>query len=226
MSMSSSGNTDRRTATRRTSSGELLGWSAAGDGLRHQGWVRDVSASGVAFVTEQCALPRLQQRIEVHRKVAHESGRYRVRRCESLSNDVWLVAAERDDGDSEQTAAAPFAKADYLESQPSAAVSHGYESARQSAQLRERRSSDRWLTNKLISWRIAGGSRARGGVVVERSLHGLVIEVASHDAVDPGLMIVPADDPTAQRHGFRSGIVRRVERHSDGRRVMYVELLA
>ena len=221
MSMSYTEKIERRIAPRRAAGGELLGWSAAGDGLRHQGWARDVSTSGLAFVTEQSDLPRLQQRIEVHRKVAHESGRYRVRRCEALSDDVWLVAAERDDGE-----AAPFATADYLEPQPGVARPHGYEGANDTPQIRERRSSDRWLTNKLIAWRVSGAARTRGGAVVERSLHGLVIEVTGHDAVDPGVMIVPADDSGAQRHGFRSAIVRRVERQRDGQRLMYVELLA
>jgi len=89
----------------------------------------------------------------------------------------------------------------------------------------ERRASQRWATRRELRWRTRGGRRGHTGVVVERSLNGLVLEADAGEAPEVGAYIKPETGEMASRHGFRVGVVVRRGADQDGRSVVYVEIL-
>jgi len=90
----------------------------------------------------------------------------------------------------------------------------------------ERRKSERWFAGKEISWQVHRGRRVHVGRVAERSLHGLVILTQAGDLPPPGTCVKPADSSTSVRHGFRSGVVRRIRHARDGESQVVVEILS
>ena len=91
----------------------------------------------------------------------------------------------------------------------------------------DRRASARWPTDKPLRWRLRGDSRASEGVVVERSLNGLVLLADADHAPELGEHLKPDSNEMAVRHGFRCAVV--VRRDADatlGRRKVYLEILA
>ena len=91
---------------------------------------------------------------------------------------------------------------------------------------KERRYSERWFSGKQIQWRIHRGRRVREGRVTERSLNGMALAVAAPDAVEPGVFVFPADDRSAQRHGFRTAVICRTVEVGPGERLLFVEILS
>ena len=88
----------------------------------------------------------------------------------------------------------------------------------------QRRRSARWSCDKLVQWRIYRGRAVHQGHIVERSLDGMVIDASCVPAA--GTCLVPADDQTALRRGFRFAIVRRTLPVSESVTRMFVEILA
>jgi len=95
--------------------------------------------------------------------------------------------------------------------------------------VREQRYGPRWATHRELQWRIGRRGRVRRGTVLERSLYGLVLAAEEMPApLSVGEVIRPVDRGQSRAHGFRVGVVRRVEPRSDGPAefVAVVELLA
>ena len=91
----------------------------------------------------------------------------------------------------------------------------------------DRRTSARWPTDKPLRWRLRGDSHASEGVVVERSLNGLVLLTHVIDAPELGEHLKPVSNEMAIRHGFRCAVVVRRDADSAlGRRKVYLEILA
>jgi len=91
---------------------------------------------------------------------------------------------------------------------------------------KERRYSQRWFSGKQIQWRIHRGRRIRSGVVTERSLNGMILAVEALDAVAPGVFVFPADDRSAQRHGFHTAVICRTAQAGPDEKLLFVEILA
>ena len=92
--------------------------------------------------------------------------------------------------------------------------------------VKDRRYSQRWFSGKQIQWRIHRGRRVREGRVTERSLNGMALAVAAPDAVEPGVFVLPADDQSAQRHGFHTAVICRTAQGGPNQRLLYVEILS
>ncbi len=91
----------------------------------------------------------------------------------------------------------------------------------------DRRSSERWLTDKPLRWRLRGESQSSEGVVVERSLNGIVLLADALGAPELGEHLKPDSSEMAVRHGFRCAVVvRRGAEEALGRRKVYLEILA
>ena|GEM_PF-3562544 len=91
----------------------------------------------------------------------------------------------------------------------------------------ERRGSERWSTDKPLRWRLRGDAQSCEGVVVERSLNGLVLLADAKSAPELGEHLKPVSDEMAVRHGFRCAVVVRRDADSAlGRRRVYLEILA
>lgn len=91
----------------------------------------------------------------------------------------------------------------------------------------ERRSSERWSTEKPLRWRLRGDASPCESVVVERSLTGMVLLADSGNAPELGEHVKPISNEMAVRHGFRCAVV--VRRDADavlGRQKVYLEILA
>ena len=91
----------------------------------------------------------------------------------------------------------------------------------------ERRRSDRWVTHTPIRWRCRRSRRVRDGVVTQRSLEGMVIVADQADTcgLKIGSGVIPADEPTGIRHGFRRAVVRRTGQ-TPRQSVLYLEILS
>jgi hypothetical protein len=94
------------------------------------------------------------------------------------------------------------------------------------AELAERRRSDRWMTAKTIDWRISGGRRVRHGVVPQRSMDGIVICTGPEDVAPEGTRVFPVGDQSGLRHGFRDGVIRRTSQIDMETHLLFVEILA
>jgi hypothetical protein len=90
----------------------------------------------------------------------------------------------------------------------------------------ERRQSQRWKSEKSVTWRVRHGHHLHAGTIVERSLHGMVIAVGPEHFPPLGSRLLPADRATATRHGFRDAVVRRHQATVDGQNLLCVEILA
>ena len=91
----------------------------------------------------------------------------------------------------------------------------------------DRRASERWPTEKPLRWRLRGEASSSEGVVVERSLTGLVLLADANSAPELGEHLKPVTNEMAVRHGFRCAVV--VRRDADatlGRRKVYLEILS
>ncbi len=85
---------------------------------------------------------------------------------------------------------------------------------------------NRWSPQRTLQWRVRGGRRKRLGLISERSLNDLVLLVDERDDVPAGARLQPVSRRDADRHGFRCAIVRRSDSTPEGRRLLYVEILA
>lgn len=90
----------------------------------------------------------------------------------------------------------------------------------------DRRHSRRWPCDKEIRWRIHGGRRVRVGRVAERSLNGMVIAAPAMDLTPPGTYLKPAGREASLRHGFHTGVVRRVGQAGHGEDLLFIEILS
>jgi hypothetical protein len=63
-------------------------------------------------------------------------------------------------------------------------------------------------------------------MISERSLNDLVLLVDDRDDMVAGTRVQPVSDVDADRHGFRRAIVRQSVATPEGRRLLYVEILA
>jgi len=54
----------------------------------------------------------------------------------------------------------------------------------------------------------------------------MALAVAAPDAVEPGVFVFPADDRSAQRHGFRTAVICRTVEVGPGERLLFVEILS
>lgn len=100
-------------------------------------------------------------------------------------------------------------------------------SSKPSIQDVDRRRSERWPTDKPLRWRLRGDHKACDGLVVERSLNGLVLLADEEQAPELGEHLKPVSSEMAIRHGFRCAVV--VRRDTDaalGRQKVYLEILA
>lgn len=90
---------------------------------------------------------------------------------------------------------------------------------------KERRHSGRWRQRRDLEWRLRRGRRAKLGLIVERSLNGLVLIVPATDAPAEGAYVLPATAQAGNRHGFREAIVRRSLNQGE-QSVLFMEILA
>lgn len=91
----------------------------------------------------------------------------------------------------------------------------------------DRRLSEHWCTEKPLRWRLRGDDRPCEGVVVERSLTGMVLLADELNAPELGEHLKPETNDMAVRHGFRCAVViRRDAETALGRRKVYLEILA
>lgn len=217
---------NRRRGPRQANFGELIGFSyTSGDSMRRTGWTRDISPTGLSFVVENGQAPQINDQLQIFRKLQRESGTFRVVRAGPSSPLTTLVACEK------MTAYpwAPVQMPDFLEAHPqptkSSASVNGNEKADEPTND-ERRRSSRWLTNKIIQWRLSDDSRQFSGYVVERSLQGMVIAVSKSNCPEPSAIIRPASPSMGNRHGFAAAMLRRVEQDAAGQCLMFVEILS
>ena len=89
----------------------------------------------------------------------------------------------------------------------------------------ERRYSTRWITNKMISWRVHHGKRVRHSKLIERSLNSMVLLSSRCDVPPIGAYVHPDDEKSGDRHGFRLAIVRRIHERETGY-VVFLEIFA
>lgn len=75
----------------------------------------------------------------------------------------------------------------------------------------DRRASARWRTGEVFHWKRTDGKTVRPGCITERSLSGLRFTATRTDAPHRGTQITPAAPHAADRLGFHSAVVRRVE---------------
>jgi hypothetical protein len=91
----------------------------------------------------------------------------------------------------------------------------------------DRRSSERWRTDRPLRWRLRGDAEPCEGVIVERSLNGLVLLADATEAPELGEHLKPVSNEMAVRHGFRCAVVVRREAEAAlGQRRVYLEILA
>ena len=90
----------------------------------------------------------------------------------------------------------------------------------------DRRRSSRWPCGKELFWRVPRGRRVRHSVIPERSLGGLVIAAEKEDAAPPGTFVIPNDERTRDRHGFRTAVICRTEQTRNGIFLLYTDILA
>jgi len=91
----------------------------------------------------------------------------------------------------------------------------------------ERRRSERWPTDKPLSWRLRGDPKPCESIVVERSLNGLVLLTDEDETPELGEHLKPTSSEMAARHGFRCAVVIRSDTDvTPGRRKVYLEILA
>jgi len=90
----------------------------------------------------------------------------------------------------------------------------------------DRRRSSRWPCGKELFWRVPRGRRVRHSVIPERSLGGLVIAAQKEDAAPPGTFVIPNDERTRDRHGFRTAVICRTEQTRNGIFLLYTDILA
>jgi len=90
---------------------------------------------------------------------------------------------------------------------------------------KERRHSERWVTDKTLSWRRHHGKKIRSCPLTERSLNSIAFLSPASDAPPIGAIVHPADERGSLRHGFRVGVVRRKEEIS-GDQLVFMEILA
>jgi hypothetical protein len=88
----------------------------------------------------------------------------------------------------------------------------------------DRRRSSRWLTDKMLPWRVSRGRRIRESQLLERSLDGLVLAVEPGDAPPEGTRLFPYGAEPIDRCGFRSAIVRRTEVANDDHKLVFAEI--
>ncbi len=84
----------------------------------------------------------------------------------------------------------------------------------------------RWPSHRPLIFRVQGGRRRHESIVMERSLHEMVLRVPAADRLPVGTHLRPIDQAMAERHGFRSAIVRRIERGGEDMRLVHVEILS
>jgi hypothetical protein len=90
----------------------------------------------------------------------------------------------------------------------------------------ERRHSQRWKSTKDLIWRVRGQRRPRRGTIPERSLGGMTIAAHIADAAPPGTCLVPADEQTGVRHGFRVAVIRRIIQQPPQNCLLCIEVLS
>jgi hypothetical protein len=91
----------------------------------------------------------------------------------------------------------------------------------------DRRASERWRTERPLRWRLRGDAESSEGVIVERSLNGLVLLSDAKIAPELGEHLKPISNEMAVRHGFRCAVVVRREAEAAlGQRKVYLEILA
>ena len=90
----------------------------------------------------------------------------------------------------------------------------------------ERRGSRRWRANQPITWCVRRGRRARQGIIVERSLSGLVIEAPPREESPAGTRLRPTTHDACECLGFHCAVVQRVEAPERDVRLIYVEIEA
>lgn len=215
---------NRRRENRRDCTGELIQWSRHEDEQVQRGWLNNQSSSGLSFMSEYGDLPRKGEAIDIEsdneRKV-----KWTVTRTRPLNQRLALIACARAETErkrTETTTVGPgewwrFADRhdDFINSFP----------VQDSKVNRERRQSARWLTNKPVQWLPAGGRKLRDGYIIERSLSGMAIQTSDSEIIKLGTRIRAGTRKMAERHGFRTGIVRRVE-NSGGKNTICVEILS
>ena len=90
---------DRRHATRDTETNRRIGWVRVGKDTTHAGWVKDMAADGIAFITPIRDQPRIGDALDVtvdaygQRPECH---RVHVKRVSSFDGFFTLVACEFD----------------------------------------------------------------------------------------------------------------------------------
>lgn len=90
----------------------------------------------------------------------------------------------------------------------------------------DRRRSARWETSKQLLWRVFRGRRIREGRLVERSLDGLVLSAEPCDRPRVGTRLLPGNTDVANRLGFRSAIVKRIDVPGGGTSLIFAEIEA
>ena len=90
----------------------------------------------------------------------------------------------------------------------------------------ERRGSRRWRANRPITWCVQRGRRQRKGIIVERSLSGLVIRALPGEESPAGTRLRPTTLGACECLGFHSAVVQRVEAPERNVRLIYAEIEA
>jgi hypothetical protein len=88
----------------------------------------------------------------------------------------------------------------------------------------DRRRSARWPVGKPVTWRVSRSRRIHRGVLLERSLDGLVMMSPARAAPRPGSRLLPGSEDAGERHGFRTAIVKRTRRTYGHMEVIYAEI--
>jgi hypothetical protein len=185
-----------------------VNWWVNDDARERYGWLVNYSAEGIGLLTEKADAPAIDAEITPQPRpdLRGWTRTARVRRVEELSGQLALVGAEY---------------RSELDPMPVSPDRRGC--PRRSG---ERRRSRRWSLSKLLEWRVHRGRRIRRSPVVQRSLDGIVLRVASRDVPRVGMRIQPGSRGSVNGFGFRSAIVRRTEAPSRDCRLVFAEIEA
>ena len=95
--MSESGSSERRTEQRYCHrAGRPLMWRLEGSGRRRRAWLRNISLSGLSFVSQGARHPKQGQEIDVLYQDARSLGTYRIVRVSKAGRRTAVVACCRD----------------------------------------------------------------------------------------------------------------------------------
>lgn len=217
---------DKRTERRDDAFGELVHWQTENSSASNAGWAKDLSRSGMSFMTSNEHVPGLGAHLNVHRERTSSSDDYQVVRVTTISKRLSLVGCS--------IASRAVKKRWWSGEVNDVTFGDGYEVLarvpQQSGSLelthersRDRRDCQRWMTNRAVQWKVIDESRIGAGYIVERSLRGLAIRTSQRDACHIGAQIEWSNKTTQQWLGFQRAIVRRRKRTAEGRYVIYLE---